>query len=209
MTISFEFNHTEIERKIQEQLNFALVRTYTKAAKAAQKAVQNSMPQRFVLRNNFVLNSIRTEAATKRNPVAIVFVPTDKNDKFNADFLLQHETGGMKKPKGKHLALPTDASLSGRGIVTKSKRPKVVLEKPKVFKIDEKTNQRYRHGRKSGIFIRIGRGKQSKIKRLFSFIPRAKVDARFKFNDTALKTIQDKLPGLFEDSLVEALKTAR
>jgi hypothetical protein len=220
---------TEIDRQIFKQLDFAIVRTLTKAAQVAQKAIQDSLPQRFTLRNTFVFNSIRTKAATKADPTAAVYVPTD--GKYNADFLIRQETGGFKVPGGKYLAIPENIKRSranrkgvGGGIIRGQDRPRELLSagsyrstrrrENRVFKIDDSTPQRYRHGLKFGIYAAHPNQKNHRtgnqgITLLYSFVPRAKVPQRFHFQATATQAAQDALPGLFQDSLNEALRTAR
>jgi hypothetical protein len=215
--LKFEFP-TDIERKLFKQLDFALVLTYTKAAQAAQKAVQKSLPHLFVLRNTFVMNSIRMEKATKQNPVATVFVPTE--GKYNADFLLLQETGGLKNPSKNYLAIPTDkVKRNKRDIVTKTTRQKLLTKdkeankKNKIFVIDASTPAKKAHGLPHGVYQRGHKGKGNKGKRklilLFAFEKSASITARFNFQKTAIKAAIEALPKAFEDALIQALKTAR
>lgn len=226
MPIRFEFSE-QIEQKLLKQLDFALVRTYTKAAQVAQQAVRDSLPQRFQLRRRaFISNSIRVEAATKEHPVATVFVPTD--GPYNADFLVRQELGGTKLPtRGhKHLALPPPFVEGARRVIVKQgKRPSDLLKiathtslkTRKViqgfFKIDESTPNRYRHGLHPGIYQRGGAGKgnkgKRKLKTMFLFERQGHMDARFRFRETAMRAAQQAMPGIFAASLDEALRTAR
>lgn len=199
----------DFERKLFEQLDFALVRTYTKAAQVAQAAVRAKIPQHFVLRNNFVLNGIRTQSATKQDPTAYVFGRTE--GPFSIAFMLLHETGGIKKPRNRNLAIPTgNVKRNKRDIVTKANRPRAQREKPTVFTITRSTPHRYRHDMQPGIYRRGHRGKEKrKVILLFAFQPRARIKAQFNFVDTAIKAAQAALPKLFEESLIEAIRTAR
>jgi hypothetical protein len=210
--LKFEFP-TDIERKLFKQLDFALVLTYTKAAQAAQKAVRESLHQRFILRNSFVEKSIRIDPATKKNPVATVFVPTE--GKYNADFLLLQETGGIKTPKkDTHLAIPAGVNRTKYGIIKKRDMPDALRTRKSVFAIKETTIRRHKHRLQPGIYQRVGPNKNRskdtwKLKRLFTFKKGAPVEARFQFQKTAIKAAIEALPKAFEDALVQALRTAR
>ena len=226
MPIHFDFSK-DIESKLFKQIDFALVRTCTNAAYAAQKAIRDSLSQnKFVLRNNFVFNSIKVEKATKADPTAAVYVPTD--GKYNADFLVRQELGGLKTPSngGKHLALPPPFIKGARRpILRVGKRPSDLLKIAAhsslktgrvvqgYFKIDEETPARYRHGLPFGIYQRGGGGKGNKGKRRlkmkFAFEKQADVDARFEFRETCMKAAQRALPSLFAEALSEALRTVR
>jgi hypothetical protein len=228
--LKFEFP-TDIERKLFKQLDFALVLTFTRAAYEAQKAVRTSLSQHFVLRNTFVSKGILVEKATKQNPVATVFARTE--GPFNIDFMLLHETGGTKKPKGQHLAIAPYKSIRQHRPAKRGKRPRDLLnvathstwapgralkDRKTInvgfrFMITESTPYRHSHGMPPGIYERTWKGSASKGKSslilLFQFKRRVPVQAKFKFRETAIKAAIDAMPKLFEQALVQALRTAR
>ena len=230
MPIRFDFSE-EIERKLFKQIDFALVRTYTKAAYAAQQAIRESLPQRFTLRNNFVLNSIRVQAATKADPTAAVYVPTE--GPYNANFLIRQELGGIKTPKGNYLAIPVNVKRSrankkgvGGGIIGKNERPRALLQAGqykssrrslnRVFLITdtEPKENRYRHNLVPGIYAshpnRASHKKGSRgLTLLYVLEPAGRIGARFKFRETGIKAAQRALPGLFAEALSDALRTVR
>jgi hypothetical protein len=228
--LKFEFP-TDIERKLFKQLDFALVLTFTRAAYTAQKAVRESLPQHFVLRNSFVSKGIQAEKATKQNPVATVFARTE--GPFNIDFMLLQETGGTKTPKGQHLAIAPYKSIRQHKPAKQGKRPRDLLkmathstwapgralkDRKTVnigfrFMITESTPHRYSHGMPPGIYERTWKGSakngKSSLILLFQFKRKVPVEAKFKFRETAIKAAIDAMPKLFEDALIQAVKTAR
>ncbi len=233
MPIFFDFPK-EIERRLFKQIDFALVRTYTKAAQVAQQAIKESLPQRFTLRNNFVLNSIKIQAATKEHPIASVYVPTEGRP--NADFLIRQELGGIKTPSGKYLAIPINIKRSrankrgvGGGIIGKDERPRALLQRGdykstrkrinRVFLIDSSTPARYRkerNGRMLPFGIYAAHPNRANHKKggqgltlLYALVPSGHVKPVFEFRETGLREAQRALPGLFAESLAEALRTAR
>ena len=223
MSIKFELP-LDIDRKLYQQLDYALVLTYTRAAKAAQEAVRLSLPRSFTIRNSFVSNGIRTEAATKNNPVAAVFGRTE--GPFSIDFMIPQETGAVKTPtRGRrNLAIPVNINKGKKGLIAKQNRPKALLDSGdykstrtrlnRVFKVDESTPKRQRHGLEPGIYASHPRRKSHKtgskgLTMLYAFEKKGKIKPRFEFRDTAIKAAQDAMPKLFYAALTEAIRTAR
>jgi hypothetical protein len=221
----------EIEKKLNKQLDFALVLTYTRLVQLAQTEIRNQLPGRFKTRNNFIKYGIRIEAATKRDPVATVYARMDAG--YDLGFMLLQEKGGEKTPQNKHVAVPW--SIRGKRVdrspiptVLKDKeRPQYLLsthefrlegKKWRVFKIDEETDkfgQRYRHDLPYGIYATpIGRkGRHDKGKdqllMLYAFENQTDVDERFEFVQTAFDTATSQADAVFADSIKRAVATSR
>lgn len=228
--LSIEFP-TTIERTIERQLAFALVLTYTRCAQAAQAAVRSKLPQQFTLRNNFVSQGIKVDPATKADPEAFVYLPTD--GQYSLDFMIIQETGGTKFPRvGKHLAIPMSVKRKrGRrgaieGIIDEANRPKQLLATRdykgargrlnRVFLIDENTPERQRHGLFPGVYASNPRRKGKHragigegLTMLYMLVPDADVDQRFDFLDTCEATVKAQGQGIFSDALTQAVRTAR
>ena len=111
----------------RKQLPYATAVALTRTAKRAQTKVRRNLPRRFTIRNQWVSKGILIKPATKKKPEAVVY--------SRDDFMVRQEEGGAKRPKsGRHIAVPgSGTKRSKRGIVTKAKRPRRVMEKPGVF----------------------------------------------------------------------------
>jgi hypothetical protein len=95
----------------KSQIPFALAKTLTGCAKAAQAKVQENLGGKFTLRNDFTLRGIRIKPAEKRASVIEADVHTDTANRATGapDYLLPQEEGGEKVPHNgrAHLAVPT------------------------------------------------------------------------------------------------------
>lgn len=178
----------------RRQVPFAAAKALTKTAQQAQMKVREGLPQRFTIRNSFVEKGIRIKPARKRNLEAVVY--------SKDDFMALHETGGVKRPRGQHLALPTDnVKRNQRGIVTRANRPKRQLNKPNVFKGTISGVE--------GVWKRPGRRSKGSLKLLFAFEPSARIQPRFDFKDTVKVVAQSEITQNFARAFDNALRTAR
>jgi len=115
-----------LERFRVDQYPFAAAVALTRTAQDAQAEVRAGLPRRFTIRNRWVSQGIRIVPATKRRLESWV----GSRD----DFMALQETGGIKRPRGEHLAVPTEkVRRRKRGLISKAQRPRRVLQKPKVF----------------------------------------------------------------------------
>lgn len=181
---------------------YAAARALTKTAQDAQAEVRRQLPRRFTIRNTFVEKGVRIKPARYRdNPIQATVWDKD-------DFMRKQEDGGTHKPKsGRNLAIPTwKARRNKKDIITKANRPRQLLNKKYYFKITENTPNRQAHGFEPGVYKRTGKGKFTK---LFSFAPSAKLEKRFDFVDTVLRTAERNVIPHFNRFMVEAIRTAR
>lgn len=116
--ISIRSNLREIERKLgalaQRQLPHATALALTSLSRLIQKEEVRNMSATFRNPSPFTLRSVRTIAARKDNPVAVVFV-MDKA----AEYLDPYERGGVHRLSGKALLNPKDIALNQYGQLRK------------------------------------------------------------------------------------------
>jgi hypothetical protein len=97
----------------KRQIPFALAKTLTGCAKAAQTVVQQNLSGKFTLRNDFTKQGIRIKPADKSPASGVIEadVHTDTANRATGapDYLLPQEDGGEKVPHGgrQYLAVPT------------------------------------------------------------------------------------------------------
>ena len=151
------------------------------AAEAAFE-IRSDMPKRFKLRNNYVTKGIRYAKATKEKPYAEVF--------SKDEFMAKQEDGGSFSKENHRFAMPAGVRSSESQLITKSKRPKFILENENVFKADFKgTNSRY--APHAGIFMRINDNKN--LKALYLLKDRRKYKPRWEFEETIERTVVQKM----------------
>jgi len=165
--------------ELQKQARFATSKALNDTANDAQRAIQDSLAQKFTLRRpDFIKRTIKRERpndfATKDNLVATVRVDPKR------DILAKFEDGGEKVPtKGKALAIPTlSVRRTKADVIQKSQRPRALLSSGKAFVRGAAIVQKAR--RVAGGLGRI----------LYIFKARVRIDNRLHFVDTATQSVE-------------------
>lgn len=177
----------------KDQLPFANARALTWTASDAQKAIRRELPRRFIIRNNYVSKGIRIEKATKANQAAKVGSVDE--------FMERQDKGGTKRPKGRHVAIPVKIKRNKRDIVTKSNRPRRILDKsgprqPFIATVKGRL----------GIYQRVTKAR-TPIQLLYALRPTTQVKARFELERTVQKVVDERFERLFKLSLDDAIRS--
>lgn len=190
-----------LSRLHREQLPYAQALALTRTAQVAQRAEKTALPSRFEIRSNYLERGIRIQAATKRRPEAVVFWrgAGGSSGQGFATALARQETGGIKRPKGRAIALPRGIQRGSGGRITKANRPAGLLSRKRVFIRDVKGG--------AAILRRVGRGRP----RLLYFLTRrpAKIEARFEFRATAREAAAKAYPKEFGRAFARAIATRK
>ena len=125
-------------------------------------------------------------------------------------FMKRHVTGGIKKPKGKVLAIPTPASGVTRrkggikaGSINKAYQPKSLLSKPRYFEgTSKKTGKGF-------IGKRTGGKRNSGIKVMYSYEPSVRIQRRYNPLAVAQRAVGHHFSYEFKRGMIRALKTAK
>lgn len=223
LLVNVTINKADVKRfgdLATDQLPFATARALTWTAKQAQEDVRASLPKNFILRNTYLKSTIRYTPATKS------FQQSEVGS--TAKFIPLHEPGGTKRPKGKHLAVPVSVKGNAKDKISKRDRPKALLSggtytstrgrSNRIFKIDESTPARYRHGMDYGIYADHGsaihKGKRKKAKgigltMLYRLIPVGDIDARLGLRETTQDVVDKHFFPLFSKSMASAIATKK
>lgn len=168
---------------------FALAGALTDAAFIVRRhLIEQTWPNAVTVRNkSFMRAALQVEKATKSNlTVAIV-------DKLGRAHLKLHATGGIKKARGR-LAIPTARVSRGAGGVVRSQRPGAL--KRKVVK--------------GGlIFQAEGRGKNAKLRLIYSLKPTAKIKKDVPFIEDFRAMMADETRRSFPQRLARAMASRR
>jgi len=198
MQLDITVDTSDLERRMgflaREQMPFIGAMTLTQTAKDAQQVVIVRLPHKFTIRNTWTQKGVQIQPAKKNHLESRVMV--------RDDYMQLQEEGGTKTPRGQHLAIPArGARKNKRDIITKSNRPRAVLDRPKSF------IQRLKSGREA-IMRRKGKSRFP-VEVMFLLIPKAEINARFGFEETVRRTVTDRVQKNFETAFNRAMATAR
>lgn len=211
---------TDIDRKLVKQLDFAMLLTWTALAQYCQKAIRRALPKSFTIRNSFVSQGFRVQAATRANPTAYLYGRTE--GPFSIEFMVLQITSGTKLPRNENIAYPLN--VPHRRVIPEDKRPKQVIQRgqynsKRAFLVDENDKSSrsiFAHGLVSGIYVR-NKSKRPHRKGenkggltlLYDFTPKADIPERLPFTDICLDTVGRNVDRAFTDALAQAVRTAR
>ena len=180
----------------RKQVPFALAVALTQTANSARDRIKRELPQHFTLRNKWTERGIRSERATKRDLRSFVYSANE--------YTVKHETGGIKRPRGRFIALPRGVRKTPGQRITKAKRPAAMVQRKRVYVSDI--------GKKGakGIFKRMGRGAASITELQYVLHPGSvTIKPRWNFEKTVEQTMRKEFHKRFEKALSNALRTAR
>lgn len=153
----------------RDQVPYALAQAINKTGVQGQEKVRDRMAREFTQRRKTWMDrSIkigRGDFATKQKLRAIVKVETP-GAKDRSDVIAKFEDGGTKRPKdGRRLAVPDEVKRTGKGVISKTQRPKAFdfeligtgPDGTQVFRGKKKTFMVKRPDGTGGIYQRTGR----------------------------------------------------
>ena len=183
-------------QKIAKQMLFATAVSLTQTAKEAQSEVVSELRQTFTLRGRWFEQGnkfgIKIKSAKKDDLQSVVYT--------NADWLVAHETGEDKKPRGNSLAIPTtNIRRNKRDIIIKSNRPRNVKN---AFILTLKNGHRV-------IFVRKGRKKNRVLVPLYNLTTKARIQKQSTVIEPIKRIVEKNLNKNFENALKRALATAK
>lgn len=192
MEIVIKHNIDDMVKKLnmvqRQQVPFAMSRAMNDTAIDAQTAVVGRAATVFNNRKKWWIKGsrrtgIRVDFSNKRNLVAAVY--------SNAYFADLQEEGGIKRPIGRKLAVPTGKTPKR---LHKSDGVRKAKQDSKVF------------SDRRGVFRRMAR---NRLKLLFTWTSQAVVPMRFGFMKTAKNRAQQRIRRHFARRLKQALRTAK
>lgn len=196
MEISFESNLRAWERSLTDvekrQLPFATAKALTDTARMDVKpAVERHIEIVFDSPTPFTKKGVAYKPAYKNRPVASVFIKD-----IQAGYLTIQKTGGVRRPKGRALAIPARQRVNKYGNLPRG-TVKRLLARSDTFS--------GRVNGQGGIWQRKKRG----LKLLVAWEDRAVYAPRFRFDEVARKAAEMHFPRRFAYALEAALRTAK
>lgn len=196
----FTRNLDAIEKK---QVPFATARALTRTAQACQKDIQEAIPKRFNTTKKWWM---------KQQPTGVKVTPAKKADLqavvyTRAYFADLQEKGGIKTSyQGGGILVPTEnVPKYGR----KSGGAAKVIAGKKIMRKGGKPGGSPFLTMKSGHKGIFRRKSKKAVELLYTYVPRASINARFGFATMAKQSAQKHFDKEFQKSLQAALRTAR
>lgn len=183
--------------KFAKQAVFATAVALTNTAKDAQADVLDSLAQTFTLRGKWFAPSnkfgIKVKTARKDDLQSAVYT--------DADWLIPHETGEDKLPRGNSLAVPTEnVRRSKKDFIIKSNRPRALQQG--FILTSKKTGHKI-------LFIRKGKKKRSYLVALYNLTTRVHIKKQSTVIEPIQKTVERNFYKNYEIALRRALETAK
>ncbi len=223
LKVTVESNFLQLKALLDgtaRQIPFALKVAINDTAKDFQKVQTRQIMKVFTIRRaTFAKRAVKIKPfATKQNLEAKVSIDPP-GGQARADIFAKFETPSIKTPReGQHLAIPSDVP---RYLRRTRSRPSPL----KTLKL-RRVGRTIRGERRTfvipgvGVFQRTGRRLKRRIRRrvravgnklrlLFKFARRARIDDRLQFVDTAKKVVKDTFPGHMHKSFEHAMATTR
>ncbi len=188
---------TSLQRR---QLPFAAAKALSDTAFDVRKFIVNvTYPRDFKVRNRRFANiAFRVRRASKRDLRASVF------DRLAREFLAIQAEGGVKTPRGRHLAIPV--SEPARRLDKRARRGKGGGQQSGIADIP---NTFVFAGAKGQLMIARRKGKKNKVEVLFTLVPKVTIPKRFQFQRDSERRAKRAFPVRFRRSMADALRTAR
>ena len=175
------------------QLPFALSQSMNDAAETTRQAlITETWPNSVTVRNPSFLNAALTRRnayATRDNLHVVIY------DKLQRASLPLHADGGVKRPKGRALAIPlSGARRGGKGAIVRSDRPRNIAKAVV----------------KDGVIYReTGQGKRKRLKPMYALKPTAKINKDVPFREDFARVMALALRESLPVRMARALATRK
>jgi len=176
----------QLDNLTKKQVPYATANALNDLAFKSREKIISEMPNKFIIRNKWVLNGVLIDRATKKNLVALIY--------HRASFMAKQEYGGIRKPRGQFLAVPIDIRSDKRKRITEAMKPKAILKKKDVF------------ATKRAIVKRSGKKKRIV---LYSFKKQVVIKPRWDFYNTVWKVCTQYGVSSFVKAMNKAIAGAK
>ena len=178
-----------------DQIPFVTAQALTKTAVDARQAVQGQILRDIDKPTPFTIRAPRFKPANKRNLTAAVYIP-DKQWNY-LKYIIE---GGVKRPRGRALAVGANVRRNQYGNVTR-KAVSNALARSDTF-----SGRAGRNRGTNGIWQRLPGGG---LKLLFLYTASAKYDRQFRYAEAIEKEVKRVFVEHFSQGFKQAIKTAR
>lgn len=222
-------------RELRKQLRFATSVALNDTARDAQRAQRNQLGLAFHLRRREWAErnvKIRRDEFATSERLRVTVRMEAPGDRGRSDVLAKFERPGTKRPeRGTRLAVPLEAWKDRSRVLPQDRKPAAFrfrhVSGP-LYKGAARTFMLRLPGGRGGIFQRVGgrkprrgerpgrdksrvgiRGHDPNLRQLYSFTPKARIDGRLRFVETATRTAERRFASNFDRAFRTAIATAR
>jgi hypothetical protein len=183
---------SDVNARFVSQVPFATARALTQVAQIVQREVTASLPSIFDRPTPFTMRAVQIIPATKTSMTSTVYILPQQ-----AQYLGLEIAGGVRLPANVAIPVPVDIPLNRYG----SMSPNIVAQLLRRADCFSGTV----HGH-PGIFQRVAGGK---VIMLIGWAKRTQYESHFDFAGIAQRVIGQSIKTIFEQSLQDAIATAR
>lgn len=201
--VTVNFNSRSVEKALGELSNqapFALQKAINDTLVDVQKGQISHINDVFTIRRQrFLKNSIKIKFAKKTDLVGFVRI-ADVGSTSSADIFNKFETGGAKKARGQHIAIPmSNVKASKSGVITKSNRPSALKNS---FMMETSSGNKFivQSKRKKG---------KDELKFMYTLKQTVRIDNRLRFVDTGLQIVKSRASINLNIAMERAVRTAK
>jgi len=187
----------------RKQLPFAFSRTLNDTMFAVRKhVVGKTYPRSFDVRDRRFFGAIMT--IDKSNYRTSAGLSVTLRDKEKRDYLEVFTKGGVKRPRGGRLAVPSDLIKAKRtaGGIRDTRRPRAIIASPRGFEGTTKSGAPVIYERK---YFR----KRYPLRVVYYLATSARIRKQFPFYRDAERITRTVTPKFFRKNFAFAMKTAR
>jgi hypothetical protein len=185
-----------------KQLPYAISQSLNDMGFKVRNQTRAQMPSNFTIRRPWVINQVDVISRSTKRDLSVTIGP-----KPAAPFLNRQELGGLKLPRGKHVAIPTKLVRRTKSqLISKADRPAQLIAANKVY------IEQYRGN--SWIALKGGSGAQQRgsnrnLRFLYLLTPQANVKPRLGLRRIGLPIVRQDFKATIAQRLEQAMASAR
>jgi hypothetical protein len=216
MQIDIRADVRELQRKLKhakKQLPFAIKRGLDATAFDLQRELKKTLPDYVHNPVAYTKAGIQVEKATKTNLVAEVGFASKSFGRAigsipQANYMKRLIEGGTRLPESKAIAVPYKKHMkpNSKGNIPRGKIDRLLGQKDKYFSGEPLGKKK---GGGAGIWKRIGKGRNEKIKMQIAWKDKTDYQKSYPFKTIALNFVRKHFKNNFNNAIAFALKTAR
>ena len=216
MQISVKADVKDLTRKLnraKRQIPFAIKRGLDATAFDLQRELKKSLPNYVHNPVKYTIAGIQVEKATKTNLVAEVGFASKSFGRAigsipQANYMKRLIEGGTRLPESKAIAVPYKKHMKPnvKGNIPRGKIDRLLGQKEKYFSGEPLGKKK---GGGAGVWKRIGKGSNEKIKIQIAWKDKTDYQKSYPFKTIALNFVRKHFRNNFNKAIAYALKTAR
>ena len=185
-----------------KQLPYAISQSLNDMGYKVRNQTRAQMPSHFTIRRPWVINQVDVLSRSTKRDLSVTIGP-----KPAAPFLNRQELGGVKLPRGKHVAIPTSLVRRTKSqLISKTDKPAQLIAANKVF--IEQYRGNYWLALKGGTGAQ-QRGFNRNLRFLYLLAPQANVKPRLGLRRIGLPIVRQDFQATIAQRLEQAMASAR